>query len=173
MQRKGGERSFGGLYSCEYMPTSSHPSLRKLEGVIVKLEPLSDQHALVRFLCNVDNAKTLGGFVQELADSITDYQVRAVSPTVIFTDNQQVSVQQGVYERTREICDYTKNMRSGTKDLLSDTKNILGDTKNIHSDTKNIRDDTKNLLSDSKNICDYTRNLHNDTRNILVRQSTT
>ena len=48
---------------------------RKLDGVITKLEPLSDQHALVRFLRNVDNAKTLTGFVQELADAITDYQV--------------------------------------------------------------------------------------------------
>ena len=49
--------------------------LRKLEGVIAKLEPLSDQHVLVGFLNNVDNAKTLLGFVQELANAITDYQV--------------------------------------------------------------------------------------------------
>ena len=62
----------------------AYPSLRKLEGVIAKLEPLSDQHALVRFLRNVDNAKTLTGFVQELANAITDYQVRADSPTANF-----------------------------------------------------------------------------------------
>lgn len=53
----------------------AYPSFRKLEGVIAKLEPLSDQHALVWFLRNVDNAKTLTGFVQELANAIMDYQV--------------------------------------------------------------------------------------------------
>ena len=41
----------------------------------MKLEPLSDQHAIVGFLRNVDNAKRLTGFVQELANMITDYQV--------------------------------------------------------------------------------------------------
>ena len=50
-------------------------SLRKLEGAIAKLEPLSDQHAIVGFLRNVDNAKMLTGLVQELANAITDYQV--------------------------------------------------------------------------------------------------
>ena len=49
--------------------------LRKLHGVIAKLETLSDQNALVGFLRNVDNVKVLTGFVQELADAITDYQV--------------------------------------------------------------------------------------------------
>ena len=52
-----------------------YPFPRKLEGVIAELEPLSEQHALLKFLCNVDNAKTLAGFIQELADAITDYQV--------------------------------------------------------------------------------------------------
>lgn len=41
----------------------------------MKLDPLSEQHAFVGFLCNVDNATTLTGFVQELADAIMDYQV--------------------------------------------------------------------------------------------------
>ena len=53
----------------------AHSHLRKLEGVIVKLEPLSKQHAFLKFLRNANNAKTLTGFVQELADAITDYQV--------------------------------------------------------------------------------------------------
>ena len=65
---------------------SSYPTLRKLEAVITKLEPLSEQHAIVRFLHNTDNAKTLMGFVQELADAITDYQVRAAGPIVILTE---------------------------------------------------------------------------------------
>ena len=42
---------------------------------MAKLEPLSDQHALVRFINNVDDANTLTGFVQELEYAITDYQV--------------------------------------------------------------------------------------------------
>ena len=53
----------------------AYPSLSKLKGVIAKLEPLTEQHVLVGFLCNVDNAKTLAGFAQELADAIMDYQV--------------------------------------------------------------------------------------------------
>ena len=55
--------------------------LRKLQGVITKLEPLADQNALIGFLRNVDNVKVLTGFVQELSDAITDYQVRAVNLT--------------------------------------------------------------------------------------------
>ena len=61
----------------------AYRSLRKLEGVVAKLEPLSDQHGLVGFLRNVDNAKKLTGFVQELSNAITDYQVRAASPTMV------------------------------------------------------------------------------------------
>jgi hypothetical protein len=59
---------------------------RKLKVVIAKLEPLSEQHALVKFFRNIDNAKTLSGFIQDLADAITDYQVRAAGLTVVFTD---------------------------------------------------------------------------------------
>ena len=85
MRRKLGEWCFGGSYLHEYTHRFAHPSLRNLERVIAKLEPLSDQLGLVRFLRSADNAKTLTGFVQELADAITDYQVRAVSPTSVFT----------------------------------------------------------------------------------------
>ena len=60
---------------------------RKLQGVIMKLEPLSEQDTLIRFLRNADNTKTLTGFVQELADAITDYQVRATGPIVIFNEH--------------------------------------------------------------------------------------
>ena len=48
---------------------------------MVKLRPLSEQHGLLRFLKNVDHASTLGGFVQELAYAITDYQVCITNPT--------------------------------------------------------------------------------------------
>ena len=53
----------------------TYPCSRKLEGVVMRLEPLSKQHALLKFLRNANNAKTLAGFIQELADAITDYQV--------------------------------------------------------------------------------------------------
>ena len=75
MQRKDGERNFGGSYLSGFVSIPHHPSFRKLKGVIANLEPLSNQHALVGFLRNAENAKTLTGFVQELANAITDYQV--------------------------------------------------------------------------------------------------
>ena len=62
----------------------TYPSPSKLDGVIAKLEPLSDQNVLVGFLRNIDNARTLAGFVQELANAIADYQVRATSFAVVF-----------------------------------------------------------------------------------------
>jgi len=49
--------------------------LRKLKGVMMKLEPLTEQHMIVGFLCNTDNAKILAGSISELGDAITDYQV--------------------------------------------------------------------------------------------------
>ena len=48
---------------------------RKLAGIIAKLAPLSEQHGIARFLKNVDHAKILNGFVQDLAYAVTDYQV--------------------------------------------------------------------------------------------------
>jgi len=55
--------------------------------VTAKLEPLSEQHALLKFLRNIENARTLNGFVKELADAITDYQVRSAGPTVVFNEH--------------------------------------------------------------------------------------
>jgi len=53
----------------------THLAPRKLDRVVTNLKPLSEEHALLKFLRNVDNAKILSGFVQELADAIVDYQV--------------------------------------------------------------------------------------------------
>ena len=44
-------------------------------NVIVKLEPLSEQNGLLRFLRNEDHAGLLNGFVQDIANAVTDYQV--------------------------------------------------------------------------------------------------
>jgi hypothetical protein len=48
---------------------------RKLAGIIVKLEPLSEQHGIAKFLKNVEHANVLNGLVQDLAYAVTDYQV--------------------------------------------------------------------------------------------------
>ena len=61
--------------SCVNIHQFAYPTLRKLKGVIAKLEPLTEQHALIGFFRNDDNAKILAGFVQDLADAIMDYQV--------------------------------------------------------------------------------------------------
>ena len=53
----------------------THLAPRKLDGVIAKLKPLAEEHTLLKFLRNVDNAKILSGFVQELADAVEYYQV--------------------------------------------------------------------------------------------------
>ena len=57
----------------------SRAFLRKLVGIIVKLKPLSEQHKIVKFLKNADDAKTLNSAVQALAIAVTDYQVCATN----------------------------------------------------------------------------------------------
>lgn len=61
------------------MPAGS-PYLRKLRSILARLEPLSEQQALFGFLRNVDSAKKLTGFVQDISNAVTDYQVRATRP---------------------------------------------------------------------------------------------
>jgi hypothetical protein len=61
-----------------------HVSPRRLDGVISKLGPLGEEPGLLKFLRNVDNAKILSGFVQELADAVEYYQVRAPHHGVMF-----------------------------------------------------------------------------------------
>jgi hypothetical protein len=50
--------------------------------VVVKLEPLSEQSGLLKFLRNEDYAGLLNGFVQDIAHAVTDYQVRGRKRTV-------------------------------------------------------------------------------------------
>jgi hypothetical protein len=64
-----------------------HVSPRRLDGVIAKLGPLGGEPGLLKFLRNVDNAKILSGFVQELADAVEYYQVRAPYPAVIVNEH--------------------------------------------------------------------------------------
>ena len=55
---------------------------RKLARIITKLGALSEQRGLLRFLNNTDHASALNGFVQDLAYTITDYQVCVTKFTV-------------------------------------------------------------------------------------------
>lgn len=48
---------------------------RRLTDVLEKLEPLSEQNGLLKFLRNDDHAGALNGFVQDIALAVTDYQV--------------------------------------------------------------------------------------------------
>jgi len=43
--------------------------------VLEKLEPLSEQNGLLKFLRNGDHAGSLNGFVEDIARAVTDYQV--------------------------------------------------------------------------------------------------
>lgn len=43
--------------------------------IVVKLEPLSEQNGLLKFLRNEDHAGLLNGFVQDITYAVTDYQV--------------------------------------------------------------------------------------------------
>ena len=53
---------------------------RTLNGIVSELRPLSERRGLVQFLNNADYANTLNGFVQDLANAITDYQVCGANP---------------------------------------------------------------------------------------------
>lgn len=83
----------------------AHHALRRLDGVIKKLEPLAEQHALLKFLRNVDNAKLLTGLAQEIANAITDYQVCLPSHSMVFNNgslgrfrcNKEHMREQGTY----------------------------------------------------------------------------
>ena len=44
-------------------------------NVLERMEPLSEQSGLLRFLRNEDHAGLLNGFVQDIAQTVTDYQV--------------------------------------------------------------------------------------------------
>lgn len=87
-QRNGGGWYSGGSFSHKiYHFPYPYPSLRKLEGVVAELEPLSKKYALFNSFSDVDKARALAGFIQELTSAITDYQVRESSgPAVVFNE---------------------------------------------------------------------------------------
>jgi hypothetical protein len=67
-------------FVCLQVPTPivyplTYDIRRRLMGVVVKLEPLSEKSGLSKFLRNEDYAGLLNGFVQDIAYAVTDYQV--------------------------------------------------------------------------------------------------
>ena len=64
------------LQSCTNTFLNQLVLCRTLSGIVVKLEPLSKKRGLEEFLNDVKHANTLNGFVQDLANAVTDYQVR-------------------------------------------------------------------------------------------------
>jgi len=55
---------------------------RRLMDVLEKLEPLSEQKGLMKFLRNENHAGLLNGFIQDITRAITDYQVCGPKRTV-------------------------------------------------------------------------------------------
>ena len=45
--------------------------------VVEKLQPLSEQNGLLKFLRNEDHAGLLNGFIQDIVHAVADYQVRS------------------------------------------------------------------------------------------------
>jgi hypothetical protein len=109
----------------------------------------------------------LGGFVQELADAITDYRVRVAGLTVALTErparfrcNKECTRGRGKFMTIPKMST-ARPGKSGTiprtsivtpRTFVTTPENIRDDTKNIRGDTENLRDDTKNLLGDTENL---------------------
>ena len=74
---------------CRFVRSLSLSSLpltqdvcRRLMDILGKLEPLSEQNGLLKFLRNEDHAGLLNGFVQDIVQAVMDYQVCAPKLTV-------------------------------------------------------------------------------------------
>ena len=67
------------MKSTYYSTTTT--ARRKLVKIVGNLEPLSQEHGLLKFLKNADHVGTLNGFVQDLAYAVADYQVCVVNLT--------------------------------------------------------------------------------------------
>ena len=52
---------------------------RKLEDIRQELALLGEQGKAKGFFNNIENAKKLGGLVEDIRDTMMDYQVRALS----------------------------------------------------------------------------------------------
>jgi len=76
--------------------------------VITKLEPLSEQNGLLKFLRNEDHAGLLSGLVQDIANAVTEYQVRGREHTIQVTnDHSDLSSTKHVreYQEHRPGCE--------------------------------------------------------------------
>ena len=78
--KKGG-RLWGGKLSLSRSKSrvSQRRICRKLEGIHRELVLLGEQGKTKRFFNNVKNAENLGGLVEDVRDTIMDYQVCATT----------------------------------------------------------------------------------------------
>ena len=74
---------------CRFVRSQSLSSLpltqgvcRRLTDILGKLEPLSEQNGLLKFLRNEDHAGLLNVFVQDITQAVMDYQVYVPKRTV-------------------------------------------------------------------------------------------
>ena len=91
--------------SCTSTFLNQLVTCRTLSGIIIKLRPLSEQHGVVKFLNNVDHASILNGFVRDLSNAVTYYQVRG---TIAQHELSNVSIQRNIYDNTKRISEETK-----------------------------------------------------------------
>ena len=86
---------------------------RRLIDVLEKLEPLSEQNGLLKFLRNEDHAGSLGGFIEDIARAVTDYQVCGQNTQFNVTNyRSDLSSTKHVREYQRYDCKYILKGRS-------------------------------------------------------------
>jgi methyl-accepting chemotaxis protein len=114
--------------------------------VVVKLEPLSEQSKLSKFLRNEDYAGLLNGFVQDIAtlSRIIRFVAENARPMLLIT--VQTSLQQSTYENTRDIHEVTRGVHEVTRDIHEVARGTSQTTKGIAESTADIVHKTKEII---------------------------
>ena len=94
--------------------------------ILERLEPLSEQNGLLRFLRNEDHAGLLNGFVQDIAQTVTDYQVcRSETHSSTLLTHVQTSLQQSTYENTKDILEVARDAHKISRNTADKAKEII------------------------------------------------
>ena len=111
---------------------------RRLTGILTKLEPLSEQNGLLKFLRNEDHAGLLNGFIQDITQAVMDYQVCLETHSWALLTPAQTSLQQTTYENTKDILEVARdthkisgNAEKATKDIAENTADIVRKAREI------------------------------------------
>ena len=97
------ERPLNGGYTLsEFENRISRTAIcRKLESIHRDLALLGEQGKIGGFFNNVENTDKLSGLVEDVRDTVMDYQVRAPNnPLFRWLISFQTSLQQDIYERS-------------------------------------------------------------------------